>query len=336
MIIKEIDPKDDAIQKLESLLEYDISKLQRKNIQTEISRLKKGITGEKQAAYHINQIFTKSFVAHDLRLDVDGEIAQIDHIAINKFGFVVLFETKNFSTDVKIDNDGVFHFYDYKRKDFRPFPSPIEQSKRHEKVIRKAFKKINFIPVEIEHLVVFDHKAKITKPKQGFDNVCYPDMIEKAHDKLADNMGALNTVIGLGNLAKRVIKTDSLSPKDALSKLVEEFHKPSEIDYRAKFQIETKQDTIVDNLPDDNQTVKTEPSSTNQYDMLTLAKAAKEIGIKTKEFEVLLIAKGLLFRNENDFLMLSEAGKEAGIRFRKGRAGFYFLIPVIVVKLFKK
>lgn len=335
MIIKEIDPKDAAIQELESLLEHDINKQQHKNIQAEISRLKKGISGEKQAAYHINQIYSKSFVAHDLRLDVDGEIAQIDHIVINKFGFVVLFETKNFSTDVKVDDEGVFHFYDYKRKDYRPFPSPIEQSKRHEKVLRKAFEKINFIPVEIVHLVVFDHKAKITKPKQGFDNVCYPDMIEKGHNKLADNMGTLNTVIGLGNLAKRVIKTDTLSPKDVLNKLVVEFHKPSKIDYRAKFQIETKQDAIVDNLPDDKQTVKKEPSLTSEYDMLTLAKAAKEIGIKTKELESLMIDKGFLFRNENDFLMLSEAGKEAGIRFRKGRAGFYFLIPTVVAKTFK-
>ncbi len=333
MIIKQIDSKDSAIQELESFLESGISKYQRQNIQSEISRLKKGLVGEKQAAYHINQVFPDRFIAHDLRLEVDGDIAQIDHLVINKFGFIILFETKNFSTDVKIDNEGIFHFYDYKRKDFRPFPSPIEQSKRHEKILRKACDKINFIPAGIDHIVIFDHKAKITKPKNGFENVCYPDMIEKTHDKLIDSTSHLSTVISIGNLAKRILKTDSLSPQDAVQKLIKDFHRPSNIDYRAKFKITSNKEQSQESPANTPAPSPSEPVVPPKYDMLTLSKAAVELGITTTEMEDLLIKKCYLFRDERDYLMLSDTGKSVGIRFRKSR-GYYFLVPKTLLSEF--
>lgn len=84
MIIKEIDSKVESLQLLESLLAGKITPNQRKNIQAEINALKKGAAGEKQAAFYINQIFSKSFKAHDIRLNVDGDIAQIDHVVMNK------------------------------------------------------------------------------------------------------------------------------------------------------------------------------------------------------------------------------------------------------------
>lgn len=51
MIIKEIDSKVESLQLLESLLAGKVTPNQRKNIQAEINALKKGVAGEKQAAF---------------------------------------------------------------------------------------------------------------------------------------------------------------------------------------------------------------------------------------------------------------------------------------------
>ncbi len=335
MIIKEIDSIEGKIEALESLLKEGINATQQKNVRSEISKLKKGYQGEKQAAYYIDQYFPNRFIAHDLRLEVDGVAAQIDHIAINKFGFVLLLETKNFSSDVKIDDDGVFHYYDAKRRSYRPFPSPIEQSKRHEKVLEKVFSAIGFTPIGIDHIVVFDHKSKIKKPAKGFENVCYPDMIEKTFDEMVEKVELGRDLIGIGRLIKNVVQKDAVKPEEALRKIVVHYHKPITIDYRSKFSIEFPQNPIesapfnvAESTPKYNK-----PDVFSKHSMLTLAKAASKLGLTTVDLEQVLIEKGFLERNEIRFLLLTAKGKEFGIRFRKGRGGIYFLIPVEKVGL---
>lgn len=285
------------------------------------------LQGKSRPPFYINQIFSKSFKAHDIRLNVDGDIAQIDHIAMNKYGAVFLFETKNFSNDVKIDEDGIFNFYDSRKKDFRPFPSPIEQSKRHERVLRKAFEQIGFIPIAVEHFVIFDYKAKISKPKTGFDNVCYPDMLEKAHEKFVNSIDVVGAFKGLGNLALRTIKSDSLAVEESLQVLIDRFHQPAEIDYRAKFGIYFEEEAKGAEPVQEVFASESQEAKEKEFTMLTLAKAAKQIGMKTKELEDILVNDGFMSRNENGFVTVTDKGKQNGIQWRKGRGGYYFLIP---------
>lgn len=338
MVIKDTDAIDSKIDVLNGLLDENLSATQRKQVQFEISMLKKGFQGEKQAAYYIDQYFPNRFIAHDLRIEMDGFVAQIDHIAINKFGFVVLFETKNFSSDIKIDDDGVFHYYEVKRKSFRPFPSPIEQSKRHAKVLEKVFEEIGFSPISIEHIVVFDHKSKVTKPNKGYENVCYPDMIERTFDKMVDKVDLTRDFGAFGRLIKKAVKKDKLKPEQALRKIVEQYHSPILVDYRAKFSIQLPENKevkkVAEKVSEPAPDYKT-PQAAQSYDMLTIPKAAEQVGLKSKQLENILIEKGLLEFNEINFLMLTNKGKQFGIRFRKGRGGIYYLIPAAKIEEFR-
>ena len=322
MVIKDIDAIDARLEQLESLLSLAKTSAQKKHIQSEIQNLKKGYAGEKEVAYHLNQIFEGSFIAHDLRINVDGEVAQIDHININRFGVVKLFETKNFSNDIKIDDEGIFHYYDRYKKSYRPFPSPIEQSKRHERVLKKAFEQINFTPLDYMHFAVFDYKAKIHKPKKGYENVCHPDMIGKANTQEASKVGFAETFKLLGNTAKKLSNRDGLTSNEALEELVKRFHEPVSIDYMAKFSIEP---TIIETVEDVDSSA--DKPTVTEYEHLTLSKAAKQIGMTTKELENLLVEKGFLEMSDKEFLVVTPLGKENGIQWRKGKFGYYFLIP---------
>jgi hypothetical protein len=103
----------------------------KQKIRSQIAKIHLGDKAEKNAAYMLSKLVEKKdkyFLINDLRLDIDGSVAQIDHLIINRFGYVYLFETKNFSTGVKVDESGVFWRWDPYRKTYIEIPSPIEQS----------------------------------------------------------------------------------------------------------------------------------------------------------------------------------------------------------------
>lgn len=297
MILKEVDNSN--IKALEELLE-SAPKNKKRPIELEIYRLKRGFSGEKNAGYYIEQASgEKSFIAHDIRLDVGGDIAQIDHIRINRFSSVTLFETKHFSNDIKIDEKGCFF---YKKEGiYRPFPSPIKQSERHEKVLKKAFKLVGFTPIFINHVILFSYDSKIEKPK-GFGNVCYPDFIHEAVDS---NVDKSNPLSGLGSVAKKLIKP-SLSPKEALEEIINAFHKPIKFDYEAKFGLPRKELT--------------------NYEKLTLPKFSKLNAMSKVQVEESLLSSNFIIKVKG-VLYATDKGEVLGIESKKGRYGHYILIP---------
>jgi len=90
MIIKEKDSSrvEAAISELEGILQQKLTDQKRNLVQKELFALKKGQSGEKDAAYLINFDFGNSenwAILHDLRLRAGGLVAQIDHLLINRF-----------------------------------------------------------------------------------------------------------------------------------------------------------------------------------------------------------------------------------------------------------
>jgi hypothetical protein len=63
---------------------------------------------------------------HDLRLVVDGDVAQIDHLIINRGIGMYLIETKNYKGNLIINDHGEFTF-EYDNGDRYGIPSPLEQ-----------------------------------------------------------------------------------------------------------------------------------------------------------------------------------------------------------------
>jgi hypothetical protein len=130
-----------------------------------------------------------------LRLVVDDEVAQIDHLIINRTNHIFLLETKNYACDLKITERGEFTA-DYGSKRFG-IPSPIEQSIRHERVLCKLLERLNItgrtqkLP-EFHHVVMLDPKAIITRPPaKVFDthNVIKADQFPTWHKRFADQVG---------------------------------------------------------------------------------------------------------------------------------------------------
>lgn len=71
-------------------------------------RLKAGAEAERQMAHYLDRYFRDSdrfLVLHDLRLEYDGDRAQIDHLVVHPFG-VAIVESKSVSTAVRINAAG--------------------------------------------------------------------------------------------------------------------------------------------------------------------------------------------------------------------------------------
>lgn len=75
---------------------------------------KAGVEAEKQMAFYLERFFSEEesiMVINDLRLEYKGAIAQIDHLVVHEFGFLVI-ESKSVTTKVSINDHGewIRHF----------------------------------------------------------------------------------------------------------------------------------------------------------------------------------------------------------------------------------
>ncbi len=71
---------------------------------------KSGYEAEKQMAFYLRRAFGDSpevFVFNDLRLERDGEFAQIDHLVFHRFGFVTI-ESKSVVGTITVNAKGEF------------------------------------------------------------------------------------------------------------------------------------------------------------------------------------------------------------------------------------
>lgn len=175
MLLKPADEKNKQIGLLERLIKVNnISNSLRDKIFGELSMLRAGIKGEHDSAYEINFYFAKSknwMVIHDLRLECDGRVAQIDHLLISRFLEFYVIETKNYSASIEISEKGEFTRID-EIKSFG-IASPIEQNNKHIEVLRSVLEKladklpkrlgIKLMP-EFRNIVLFSKTAQIKRP----------------------------------------------------------------------------------------------------------------------------------------------------------------------------
>lgn len=199
MRIKQADDKSKRVTFLEELKQSPLLDFKQKEwLSVELMRLKKGIQGERDAAFYIDSHFKEGpnhVILHDLRFVVDDEVAQIDHLIINRINHFFLLETKNYACDLEISERGEFTA-DYGSKRFG-IPSPIEQSIRHERVLCKLLERLEIsgrtqkLPT-FHHVVMLDPKAIITRPPTKiFDthNVIKADQFPAWHKRFADQVG---------------------------------------------------------------------------------------------------------------------------------------------------
>ncbi len=155
-------------------------------------KLTSGYEAECQMAFYLKRSFGESkdvFVLNDLRLERNGEIAQIDHLVLHKHGMVIV-ESKSVCGEVRV-NQHLEFVYVYPRKKVG-MPSPIQQAKRQGELLRALLidykeglrgKKIfgmvqgGFQHCPIQVLVGISDQSIIARPKRAIPELHKADQI---------------------------------------------------------------------------------------------------------------------------------------------------------------
>jgi hypothetical protein len=239
MLIKTADDKSKDIATLQLLVARpDASTDTRKKIEQEIRNIQSGIKGEAEAAYEIEFYYGASknwMVLHDLRLECEGRVAQIDHLLINRFLEVYVCESKRFAEGIAVNDQGEFAAF-YGSKPYG-VPSPIEQNKRHMVVLESVFKSGQVPPPKrlgitlsptLNGLVLVSKNARIGRPKakiDGLDFIIKNDQLKTRIDKEIDaNSNPL--------MAVRLIGSDTL---EDFARRLAAAHRPASFDWFGRF-----------------------------------------------------------------------------------------------------
>lgn len=199
MLIK---PRDDYRKRLRLLQELQnsdrLDERQKTWLQNELRRLTPGLSGEKDAAHYLDLTFSSGenhAVLHDLRLEADGQVAQIDHLIVNRLLMFYMLETKTYNGSLQINEHGEFTV-EYANERRYGIESPLEQSRRHETVLKKVLQQLGITgragtqPTFV-HVVMVHPKAIIERPPADkFDSsmVIKADQFKTWHEKYVDKM----------------------------------------------------------------------------------------------------------------------------------------------------
>lgn len=213
MILKAADDKTVQIQQLENLIAI-ASADKRPLLEQELRNLRAGIKAEQEAAYLINFDLEKSqntVVIHDLRLEIDGRVAQIDHLLIHSTLNVFVLETKHLHAGMRITETGEFESWNAFKKCYEGMASPFAQNERHIAVLKEALARIDMpskmglrlLPVYHSYVLV-SPKSRIDRPKK-FDtsHIIKADMLGKTIDNTFEKAGVLIPLVGLHGLCQQ-------------------------------------------------------------------------------------------------------------------------------------
>lgn len=232
MIIKTADDKAKRLTLLEDLKASPLLDARQKDwLRQELLRTQRGLQGERDAAHYIDARFKDSeahAVLHDLRFEVEGEVAQIDHMVITRALCIYLFETKCFAGNVKINERGEFTVT-YPGERAFGVPSPLEQSRRHERLLLKVLARLEITgrlgtQPQFVHAVLLHPKAIITRPDAkafNTDDVIKADQIATWHKAMAERSISMFETL---SLAVNMRGSDTLK---ALAEKLARQHRPT-------------------------------------------------------------------------------------------------------------
>jgi hypothetical protein len=199
MLLKSADEKSKRLVLLEELQKSSLlDPTQKKWLREELVRFTRGLQGERDAAHYLDNFFKdgeNSVLLHDLRFEIDGEVAQIDHLIINRASQIFLLETKNYACNLVINDHGEFTA-EYGNARFG-IPSPMEQSRRHERVLARLLERLDIVArtqklPDFNHVVMLHPKATISRPPAKVldtSNVIKADQFPTWYQGLANKLG---------------------------------------------------------------------------------------------------------------------------------------------------
>jgi hypothetical protein len=247
MLIKTKDSSEKAIQELEAIRQLPNLPVEtRTNVEKELKTLRAGERGEKDAAYYIDLYYREHqnwAVLHDLRIEHNGTVAQIDHLLVNRLFEFYILETKSFAHGLKITERGEFlrwngHHYD-------AMASPIEQLKRHVHVLDGFLRVGDILPKRLglplqpyfRPYVLVSPISKVIRPaKKHFDT----DMVIKS-DELFNQIQKDGNKLNLVDVFSGVAKLISTETLIEFTHKLASYHKPITMNYLLKFGIQPDQ-----------------------------------------------------------------------------------------------
>lgn len=149
MVLKEKDSQEAQLKALEKAIGTAKTDYERSSRVKELACARAGVAGEKETAYHIDFHFKGNrnwMVLHDLRLDYEGRVAQIDHLIVNRMLEMYVVESKNLKTKVRYENRG---WERINGGEWEGFPCPIEQNRRHILVLKKLIETQKLSPTRL-------------------------------------------------------------------------------------------------------------------------------------------------------------------------------------------
>ncbi len=295
MVFKEIDSKTEEINQLTRLLEQSNSPAQKNFIKADLTRVENGYKAEKENAYYLDFGFKDNkhnILLHDIRIEHNGQVAQIDHIIINRFGIEVL-ESKSFSGILSIKGDGSLDVK-YGQK-VKTFPNPIEQNNRHIELLKKFLKENmklssnhKLFGIPITSMVLINPKTTITNHKLP-NSFSRADSFRTQRIKNIDKMGTIEVFKSLGGVM-------SFKRVEEIANFLIKSHKPKKFDYAKKYPM--KQENKVPNN----------------------SKANKPIQAHIKES---VLNNPNIIQNSKNTALCSKC-KSPNIEIRYGKYGYYF------------
>jgi hypothetical protein len=241
MQIKAADGRHQDVIELERLLDRpDVPQATRKRIEVEIRNIQAGERAEQDAAYHIELYFGRSqnwATIHDLRIEVDGLTAQIDHLLLDRTAEVWVCESKSFAEGVSINEHGEWSRWWHGKQ--AGMASPIEQNRRHIHLLQRVFdqglaplpRRLGLVPMKprFRSLVLVSNDARITRPKRkvdGIDEVIKAEQLKTRVFEQADKASALDIA--------RVMGKEGL---EQFARGLAALHRPSHVDWAARFGV---------------------------------------------------------------------------------------------------
>lgn len=238
MIIKEMDSKRVEKEQLRELLKGQLSEKQRFLVERQLRNIEAGERGEKDSAYFVDFYFGKLknwAVIHDLRIEHNSQVAQIDHLVMNRLMNIYVLETKNFHYGLKITPEGEFLVYNGKK--YFAIESPIEQNERHIFLLFKAIEHYNIMPTRLGVVipprfvsyVLVSPTSKIIRPSRSKLDTSHVIQSDQAFTKImkdTDDIGAA-----------AILKICSQETLEATTKNLAKLHRPAKVDFKARFGI---------------------------------------------------------------------------------------------------
>lgn len=161
MIVKELDP-----------------------FQSEDKLAKSGRAAEEQMAFYLKRFFATDsdvLILNGVRLEDDGDAAQIDHLLIHSYGLTIV-ESKSVHGKIQIKDDGQWIRW-FGANQSKGIASPLTQARLQERFFRKALGTASknpafFDKLSIDIYIAISDSGVIVWPKSGpVDNVCKADQI---------------------------------------------------------------------------------------------------------------------------------------------------------------